>query len=168
MTWEFILSMIWITFMGVIPPAVCSFLVGYFLFWWGRRIGQRETERAKEQIKTEIKDYVKKELVSDLTEAVKTAIQGQIQGSLGIVGRGATSEAKALAAEYLANNPQKGNLLFGIALKSAGRYLGKQLGIDKGTMDAMLGGPVNIPHLGGGGPQKDDLAPVRIPDGPMI
>jgi hypothetical protein len=161
--WLIILEFLWIAFMGIVPPAICSFLIGYFLFWYGRKLGRDETERAKEQIKMEIKDYVKKELVGDLTEAVKSAIQGQIQGSLGLVGRGATAEAKALAAEYLQQNPQKGNLLLGLGLKSAVRYLGKQLGIDKQTLDALAGGPISLPNVGTHRPQENELTPVRLP-----
>ena len=161
--WLIILEFLWIAFMGIVPPAVCSFLIGYFLFWWGRRLGQKETERAKEQIKQEIKQYVKEELVGDLTDAVKSAVQGQIQGILGPVGKGSTAEAKALAAEYLRDNPQKGSLVMGLALKSAVRYLGKQIGIDKQTLDALAGGPIALPNLGDHRFQKDDIsAPVAI------
>jgi len=166
--WLIILEFAWIAFMGIVPPAVCSFLIGYFLFWYGRKLGREETERAKEQIKMEIKEYVQKELVSDVVNAVKEAVSGQINGVLGPIGKGATAEARAQAAEYLAQNPQKGGLIMSLALKSAGRYLGKQLGIDKGTVDAMLGGPISLPNMGTARAQKDDLAPVRIPDRPII
>ena len=148
--------------MGIIPPAITSFVtsavVGYLLYLYGKRQG----EKSKEIVTNEIKTYIKGEFLTDLTSAVRD----QLNGILGPIGRAGSKEAQDIAAQYARDNPKVAGLLGGIAVQGGARWLGKQLGVPKTVVDALVGGPVN-PMQGFHIPSKKDpeLQPVKVPGG---
>lgn len=152
-----LLLLLWIAFMGVIPPFLSGALLAYLGWIWGNRQGKKQYEMAKQ----EIRDYIKGEFMNDLAEAVKQ----QINGALGPIARGGSQEARVLAAQYAQANPGIASLLTGVAAKGAARWLGKQLGVPRDTVDALAGGPIG--PIGGFGTsrRKGDPAsePVTLP-----
>lgn len=151
-----ILLLLWIAFWGLIPPAITSALVGYILFLWGKRQGERSYLMAKQ----EIKDYIRGDFLKDITGAVKD----QLNGILGPVAKGGTAEGRAAAAIYAQQNPGIASLLTGVAAKGAARWLGKQLGVPKDVVDTLGGGAPFIPI--GLGHKKGETPTFEPPKNP--
>ena len=157
----------WSAIMGIIPPAICSFAIGWWMYKYGVREALKREELVKKELKDEIRAYVKNELVPDILDGVAKVIKDTINGIFSQVGKGATPEAQAAAAEYAKNNPGLAQTLLGVATRSGARWLGKQLGIPKDVTDTLAGGGLMPQGLGALIPKKmgnnNELAPVRVP-----
>ena len=154
MDWLYVLELLWIAFMGIVPPFISAAILGYLGYWWGKKQGKKEYEMAKD----EIREYIKGEFLTDLSSAV----QQQLNGILGPVARAGSAEGKALAAQYAQQNPGIASMLTSVAAKGAARWLGKQLGVPKDVVDTIGGGaPFMFPISK---KQQDDLLkPVELP-----
>ena len=151
--------LLWIAFWGLIPPAITSAIVGYVLFLWGKKQGERSYLMAKEEIKA----YVRTELVTDLRVGITEEIRNGINGIFGPVAKAGTAEGRAIAAQYAQSNPGIASLLTGVAAKGAARWLGKQLGVPRDVVDVLGGG---APSFQLGHKRTDPaLEPVVIPGG---
>lgn len=149
--------------MGIVPPAVTSFItsaiVGYLLYLYGKKQG----EKSKEIVTLEIKTYIKGEFLNDLT----CAVRDQLNGILGPVARAGSREGQLAAAEYARANPSVAGLLAQVAGRGAAGWLGKQLGVPKDVV-AAIANPNVFSMFGGSKAKKDDpLAPVHVPGPPQ-
>lgn len=134
--------------------------VGYL---WGKKQGERSYLAAKEEIKI----YVKTELVGDLTTALKDYIKNEVNGIFGPIGKGGTAEARAVAAQYAAQNPGILQLLTGVAAKSGLKWAAKQLGAPKEVVEAFQLGAQPMQGIHFGRQRADpDLQPVTVPGAP--
>ena len=153
----------WIAIMGIVPPAITSFItsavVGYLLYLYGKKQG----EKSKEIVTKEIKTYIKGEFLEDLTAAVRD----QLNGILGPVARAGSAEGQLAAAEYAKNNPSIAALLAQVAGRGAAGWLGKKFGVPKEVVNA-IANPASL-HLFGPPRQKKDgdLQPVQLPGPPQ-
>ena len=150
----FIIEMVWIAFMGIVPPAITSLAVGWFMYIYGRKVGERQYKMAKDEIRA----YIKGEFLQDLTNAVRD----QLNGIFGPVARQGTAEGKAIAAQYAQQNPNIASMLMSVASKGAARWLGKQLGVPKDVVD-VIGGNAPFMPVQLGKRKDDDLQPVVLP-----
>jgi len=153
--WIFAIEMIWIAFMGIVPPAVTSFAIGWFMYMYGKKVGEKQYKMAKDEIRA----YIKGEFLQDLTNAVRD----QLNGIFGPVARQGTAEGRAAIAEYAQANPGIASMLTSVAAKGAARWLGKQLGVPRDVVDGIGGSapfmPIHIP----GAKRKEDDMPVVVP-----
>ena len=153
--------------MGIIPPAVCSFAIGWWMYKYGVREASKREEIVKKELKEEIRAYVKNELTTDIISGVGKTIHDTINGIFSGIGKGATPEAQAAAIEYAKNNPGLAQTILGVATRAGGRWLGKQLGVPKDVIDTLSGvgimpgglGKLMTPKIG----RNDELAPVVVP-----
>ena len=122
---------LWVALMGIIPPAITSAItsaiVGYLLYLYGKKQG----EKSKVIVTNEIKTYIKGEFLQDLTVAVRD----QLNGILGPIGKAGSAEAQAAAAEYAKSNPGIAQLLLSVAARGGARVIGKKLGVPKDVID---------------------------------
>lgn len=116
--------------MGVIPPAI----LGWLMYQYGKKQGQKQYEMAKQ----EIRDYIKGEFLEDITAAVRN----QINGLFGPVAKAGSAEARQAAVEYARTNPGAAGVLLQVAQRGAARWLGKQFGLPKDVADSISGAPM--------------------------
>lgn len=152
-----------ITFMGIVPPfvssAISSAIIGYLLYLYGKKQG----EKSKEIVTYEIKTYIKGEFLTDLTSAVRD----QLNGILGPVARAGSKEGQMAAAEYARANPSVAGLLAQVAGRGAAGWLGKQLGVPKDVV-AAIANPNMFSMFNRGDHKKDDKSPVLPSSAPII
>ena len=159
MDWAYIFTLCWIAFMGIVPPAVTSAILGYLMYKYGEKKGREWGQKQYEMAKEEIRQYVKTELLSDIGDSIRQTLNG----IFGPMIKGGNAETKAAALEYMQKNPSMGGLIMNILMKGAAKYAVKEWGLPKETLD-MVGGPLNLGsgfHLGK--KQDDQLKPVEVP-----
>ena len=74
MDWQYIFSLAWIAFMGIVPPFISAAVLGYAGYWYGKKQGEKQYQMAKDEIRA----YIKGEFLQDLTTAVRDQINGMI------------------------------------------------------------------------------------------
>ena len=159
-----LLLYILVVIMGTVPP----FVVGWILYAYGRKQGERQYTMAKE----EIRSYIKGEFLTDLTAAVGNELNSinfsetvsiAIRSALGVIGKAGSVEGQAAALQYAQQNPGIASLLTSVAARGASRWLGRKMGVPKDVVDSLALGGMQLPQIGK--QRNNDLAPV-VPIGP--
>ena len=127
--------LLWIAFTNAITNGITGLIIGLFMYWYGKKQG----EKSYTLIKAEIQNYIKTDLLEDLKEAIGKQVSDTTKGIFGPFARSVNGEMPEVVSAWAKDNPGVMQMMMNVGKGAVVTKMAKALGVPKDVRDALKG-----------------------------